>query len=374
VADGSCLGEVVESVSVEGFGTAAAGVVVPLTPGTYELCLESEIVTSFTVMDCGAACRISTVQNVLSLWRGRDSSLPFEIESAGAGGSFLLSLNRFEDDGRTIPMDVPPFLSVPQSVDVIDGVVTPFTVTAQDPQPVGDQFFWGNVIVRAEGPVSCELAFDVDISADEPPGMSLDIKPGSCPNPVNVKSKGVLPVAVLGTEEFDVSTIDPSTITLSREGAEESVSPLRWSYEDVATPFEGELCDCHDLNGDGYLDLTLKFKIQEMVATLGLDEICGGTIPLTLLANLEDGTAIAARDCVWLLKEICDNGIDDDEDGLIDAADADCTLGACTGTAEASVYEANQVYGASALGRHLACILLPLAVAIVLRSWRRKKS
>lgn len=70
----------------------------------------------------------------------------------------------------------------------------------------------------------------------------------------------MLPVAILGTEDFDVNDIDPTTILLTRKGYEEpGVSPLRWAYEDAATPFDGELCDCHDLNGDGYLDFTLKF-------------------------------------------------------------------------------------------------------------------
>ena len=138
-----------------------------------------------------------------------------------------------------------------------------------------------------------------DISYGQP--VFVDIKPGSCPNPLNLKTKGVLPVAILGTEDFDVTTIDSETIRLSKEGVEGEVAPLRWSHEDVATPFEGELCDCHDLNGDGYLDLTLKFKAQEVVNTLELDVNVDETIPLTLKGNLvaeEDGIPIQGQDCV----------------------------------------------------------------------------
>ncbi|MCK5509695.1 MAG: YncE family protein [Desulfobacterales bacterium] len=140
-----------------------------------------------------------------------------------------------------------------------------------------------------------------DISYGQP--VFVDIKPGSCPNPLNLKQKGVLPVAILGTEEFDVASIDPATIRLSKEGVEGEVAPLRWSYEDVATPFEGELCDCSDLNGDGYMDLTLKFKAQDVVDTLELDDNVGETIPLTLKGNLvgaEEGTPIQGQDCVWI--------------------------------------------------------------------------
>lgn len=134
--------------------------------------------------------------------------------------------------------------------------------------------------------------------------VDIDIKPGSCPNPLNTKSKGVLPVAVLGTADFDVTTIDPATIRLTRDG-DDGVSPLRWSYEDVATPSEGELCECHDLNGDGYLDLTLKFSRQEVTDTLDLGGELGSTIPLLLTGNLKeefDGTPIEGSDCVWVLS------------------------------------------------------------------------
>jgi hypothetical protein len=131
-------------------------------------------------------------------------------------------------------------------------------------------------------------ALTINVEDPTPPpfvSVDTDIKPGSCPNPLNPKSKSVLPVAVLGTQEFDVTTIDPQTILLGREGIEEGIAPIRYSYEDVATPFEGELCDCHDLNGDGYLDLTLKFKTQELVDILKLKDVAGETIPLTLTGN-----------------------------------------------------------------------------------------
>ncbi len=132
----------------------------------------------------------------------------------------------------------------------------------------------------------------------------VDIKPGSCPNPLNTKSKGVLTVAVLGTEDFDVTDIDPGTIRLTREGYEE-VEPLRWSYEDVATPFGGELCECHDLNGDDYLDLTLKFDTQELAMDLSLEAEVGNTIPLILTGNLKEeecGAPIRGSDCVRVLE------------------------------------------------------------------------
>lgn len=135
--------------------------------------------------------------------------------------------------------------------------------------------------------------------------IEIEIKPGSCPNPISLKSKGVLPVAILGTEDFHVEAIDPEAILLSREGIEEGIAPIRYSYEDVATPFEGELCGCHDRNGDGYMDLTLKFETQELIEQLELNEVAGETISLSLSGNLkeeEGGNPVAGEDCIWVLK------------------------------------------------------------------------
>ena len=106
--------------------------------------------------------------------------------------------------------------------------------------------------------------------------VSVDIKPGSWPNPINKGSKGVISVAICDTEEFDVMTIDPSTVQMFIEGIEEGVSLLRWCYEDAATPYLDETPeepDGHEETADGYVDLVLKFDTQEVVGTLGLCEI-----------------------------------------------------------------------------------------------------
>jgi hypothetical protein len=155
----------------------------------------------------------------------------------------------------------------------------------------------------------CDEENDVCVSDGEK--VSVDIKPGSCPNPLNVRSKGVLPVAVLGTEEFDVTTIDPNTIVMAREGIDGKVPAIRYSYEDVATPFEGELCDCDDLNGDNlngddYIDLTLKFRVPQLVGILDLEEVeSRETIPLKIMRETEDGTLIImGEDCVRIINRL----------------------------------------------------------------------
>ena len=137
--------------------------------------------------------------------------------------------------------------------------------------------------------------------------VDVDIKPGSCPNPLELKKKGVLPAAILGTEDFDVTTIDPESIFITIEGTDANVAPLRWSYEDVGTPYMGEEeCGCHELGGDGYLDLTLKFDTQGVIAALALENDMG-TIPLIIKGNLIDendvGTPIQGQDCIKILAK-----------------------------------------------------------------------
>ncbi len=151
------------------------------------------------------------------------------------------------------------------------------------------------LVVVFVGPVIPYLAMPVHV----------DIKPGSWPNPLRLREQGVFPVAVCGTEEFDVTTIDPTTIRLTLEAGGVGVSPLRWSYDDAATPYTGEPCSGHNLTGDGYLDLALKFKTQEVIQTLGLDAFADGTVvTIILTGNLKvefNGTPILGQDCIVIL-------------------------------------------------------------------------
>jgi hypothetical protein len=140
--------------------------------------------------------------------------------------------------------------------------------------------------------------------------VSVDIKPTSCPNPLNVGRKGVLPVAILGTEEFDVTQVDPSSVFVTMEGLEEEVSPLRWAMEDVATPYADEEDGCYactEEGPDGYMDLTLKFKSQEVVIMLDLDQFNNGDCAvLVIKGNLKEEfgrTPIAGEDVIRIIKK-----------------------------------------------------------------------
>jgi len=70
-----------------------------------------------------------------------------------------------------------------------------------------------------------------------PPGstqVQIDIKPGSDPNSVNPRSNGVIPVAILGSDTLDVSTIDPATLIFTAVADDYAdASPVHIGFEDV---------------------------------------------------------------------------------------------------------------------------------------------
>jgi type II secretory pathway pseudopilin PulG len=143
--------------------------------------------------------------------------------------------------------------------------------------------------------------------------VAFDIHPGSCPNPIKLGSKGVVPAAICGTDTFDVTQIDPATIKLVRLDESNNVigevAPVRWSFEDVATPYLGqEACGCHTLTADGFMDLALKFDTQAVVNNLQLSLVQGQTIPLVIRGNLKGengnpGQAFEGKDCVRVLAK-----------------------------------------------------------------------
>lgn len=131
--------------------------------------------------------------------------------------------------------------------------------------------------------------------------MFVDIKPQSCPNPINVGANGTLAVAILGTSTFDVTAVNPSSVKL------QGVSPLRFALEDVATPFAGALVSttsCTTAGPDGFTDLVLSFDKQAVSAALG-PLTNGQGLVLTLTGNLLPsfgGTAISGQDVVVINK------------------------------------------------------------------------
>jgi hypothetical protein len=159
--------------------------------------------------------------------------------------------------------------------------------------------------------------------ANGPTSVPVDIKPRACPNHFDVDSDGVLQVAILGTSDLDVTTIDPNTVTmggvavLSKEqGPLHTKKKMRlvasklrhrgWILKDVGTPcepFDGKTdpTQCNNLGPDGNLDIVLHFDPQAIADSLG-DVEDKESITLQLRGKLLDGTEIKGEDVVIIRK------------------------------------------------------------------------
>jgi hypothetical protein len=123
-------------------------------------------------------------------------------------------------------------------------------------------------------------------AAPEVVTMTIDIKPGDEQNNINLKSKGVIPVAILTTANFDATTVDPATALLA------GASPARWTFADV--------------DGDGDTDILFHFNTED----LNLDE---NSTEATMTAQLKSqatglsaqatgGTTVSGTDKVQIIS------------------------------------------------------------------------
>jgi hypothetical protein len=149
---------------------------------------------------------------------------------------------------------------------------------------------WQSVPGDGDGDGKREIiaaCYDGKVYVFENPGpaiitAAIDIKPGSWPNAINPRSKGVLPVAILTTStaagesvDFDASTVDPLSVKFGPGEAEEA--HIKGHIEDV--------------DNDGDLDIVLHFKTHETGIQYGDTEAC-------LTGNTIDGKSIQACDTI----------------------------------------------------------------------------
>ncbi len=104
----------------------------------------------------------------------------------------------------------------------------------------------------------------------------IDVKPGSEENPINLKSKGVIPVAIYTTEGFDATTVDIETVTFGPNEA----PVVHYGYEDI--------------DDDGDIDLILHFRTQ---AT----GIAQDDTEVTLTGVTDSGTVFTGTDVIKIV-------------------------------------------------------------------------
>ena len=104
----------------------------------------------------------------------------------------------------------------------------------------------------------------------------ISIEPGGSPNAINTQANGLIPVAILGSEVFDVDSIDPTTLAFGPSGA----APAH-----MAGGHYG------DVNSDGWLDIVSHYATQET-------EIAPGDISACVIGELFDGTYFEGCDAI----------------------------------------------------------------------------
>jgi hypothetical protein len=114
--------------------------------------------------------------------------------------------------------------------------------------------------------------------------IQIDIEPRTEPNLIDLFGRGVTPVAVLGSESFEVADVDVTTLAFGPDGA--------------APAHEKGLHGGHekgghrkDVNDDGFTDRIFRFRTHETGIAIGDTEAC-------LTFETLDGTPLAGCDSV----------------------------------------------------------------------------
>ena len=140
-----------------------------------------------------------------------------------------------------------------------------------------------DMTLQASRGVFLPASFSISVTRTSPvTEMEIDIKPGSDPNSINIKSKGKIPVAILTTNigdgdslDSDATQVDPLSVEFGPNGATETHGGAH----------------IEDVDGDGDMDVVLHFKSRET----GIS--CGDT-EASLTGETFSGDAIEGTDSI----------------------------------------------------------------------------
>jgi hypothetical protein len=141
----------------------------------------------------------------------------------------------------------------------------------------------GNLLVTGSNADAAGLPQYLTVKYAAAINVSIDIKPESRSNVINIDWEGGLPVAIFGSEHFNVRDIDPATLE------------LKGLKVKTVGKSDKRLAHYEYVNHDGYEDLVVQFDHGDNAFSLG-----DTTAELT--GKLYDGTLITGSDSVRVVS------------------------------------------------------------------------
>lgn len=170
-------------------------------------------------------------------------------------GTFDSILAIFDDTGTLQRMNAYSTDLDEGSASIMDARIDAFVAPKSGLYTVGvssvPRYFLNGGTVLNDGLMTRAGIYTLAISGITTPGavkqINIEVKPGNNElPPLNPRSRGKIPVAIMGAAAFDVSTIKQETVSFGASGNEQSLSKCQ--------------PEVLDLNGDGYTDLLCHFE------------------------------------------------------------------------------------------------------------------